>query len=227
MFDGVNDYFEEASKSSTYNFAAGENVYIETWINTNSISRISSFLATQNAPTNTSDTGFNFAVLVGGNITLFWIDDTNGAQQITSPNTSRISVNTWNHIVLIRDSGVWTYVINGVSYIPGLFGGAPNSEIVNTNCNGGLLVGSRMLASFSRLFFDGKIAKVIISNNVPPISEIQRRAAEPCKVKKGEYQNVRGAWLFQNPGSPLVDISSNGINLPEVNNPTYQVAGPC
>lgn len=233
--DGVNDYFEQGQVTADFNFAAGEDVYIETIFKTNNQSIRQSIIATQDR-NNTqllADIGFSILFFPSGlNTTRIlqctFIPSNGQAVAIRTPENT-ITENTYYHVALSRTSGVWQWYIDGTAVTTTVINPSfANGSISNSASTGtrGLQIGTRRFGSFEEKW-NGVISKVIIGNTVPSNPEILRRANEPCCIKKDEYENVSGAWFFQEASGNLIDFSSSSIDLTPVSSPDYQQQGPC
>ena len=106
-FNGSSQYLYLGGQS---NFAFGSNSFtIEFWVNANSYSNTPLLYDGRGSGTTAGAYPTIYIDSATGSIVYF----TNGAGQIISPTT--ISVNTWNHIAVVRSSTTTTLYLNGIS----------------------------------------------------------------------------------------------------------------
>jgi len=109
-FDGSGDYLvNQDSSGQNFNFSTG-NFTVEFWLNSASLSIEQAIFDTQTLGGSASrTTSFVLVVTTSGTFRIY----TNSAYSSATSNS--ITINTWNHIAMVRNSGTISIYVNGVS----------------------------------------------------------------------------------------------------------------
>jgi hypothetical protein len=100
-FDGTGDYLTAPTNAA---FSFDGNFTVETWLYPTAFSNYKGIYSNTNA---INSTGFHFGLNANGNIFIYY----NGGFVVTSSNA--MTLNAWNHVAVVRNSGVVYIYING------------------------------------------------------------------------------------------------------------------
>ena len=164
-FNGSNQYLSIAGSANTA-MGTGDFTW-ETWVKTSSSTGYQAFIDSRNNPLAGGDTtGFYFGTNFNTRYPMFYTNTLQAESSIA------LNSNSWNHVALVRSSGVVKIYVNGVN---GISGGKNDSTNLS---NQRIFVGS----SGADLFLNGNLSNVRIvkgtalyaSNFTVPTSPLQR-----------------------------------------------------
>lgn len=145
------------------------------------------------------------------------------ARFLSSPASTPLTLNPWNHVVAVFSAGVVTIYVNNVK-VYGPF--TPTSLTTTRAANVPLRIGAYGDAGFTDHTLDGDIAMPVIYSKALSTSEINTRW-----LNKGDTVptgSVLACWPLTEESSSiqLIDASGNAHNGTVYNNGTWMVGGP-
>lgn len=212
-FDGNGDYLTLPTTSGAFNFGTG-NFTIEMWIWPDTVTPGYQQLAGSTY----SSTG-GAVYLVGSTLTFY----TNGVNAQSATNS--IKVGQWQHIAVVRDSGVLKTYINGVES-----GSAANTQNLTSNTGQiGLRTGSTTIEPYKGYISNLRVVKsAIYSANFTPPTQILAAVANTslltCQSNRFVDNSTNSFVITRSGNTSIQKFNPYGILSPAGTSASYMPA---
>lgn len=210
-FDGTNDYVAMAN-SASWDFGTSD-FAISLWVKPTSFSGYNGLVSGSYHNGAACSNGWSLYTNTTGVVRL----STNCAVSDLVTSVSAMTLNAWNHVLIVRN-GTGSTGLN--IYINGVAGSSPASGNVAINTAGsGIVLGRYYAATLSQHYFDGQMDDVRVYSRALSQAEITRlyTMGSPSLISKsligGLSSGLVGYWTFDGKDTvtgAMVDASGNG-----------------
>ena len=209
LFNGSSSYLQYSSNLGPFSIGTG-NFTFEAWINMNYLPGAQAIWSMQG-----SSIGYYFFGTSGSEVYLQWENATS-----ISSSGAGITTGVWYHVAAVRQSGVVTFYVNGVSKGGGSFSYSFGVGYTRVGAGGATIVGDPPTWNF----FNGYISNfrfvnglVVYTGNFTPSSS-PLTATQTASTNISAITGTQTAILLNTPNnvSYLIDSGANNYNPPSV-----------